>query len=238
MSARPPDVYEQLGVAMTCRSFQEYLDMFDLPEANLARGRILDVAAGASSFVAEAAHLGYQAMAADPLYSLSPSAIFQRGIEEIREASGKLASLKHVYDWSYYGSLEAHERLRVASLERFVRDYEAVGKTRYVNATLPNLPFEEGQFTTVLCSHFLFLYEAQFDFNFHLDAILNLARLLTTDGELRVYPTSGLNRKPYAELSRLQEALAKSGFYVDRVETPFRFLKSATTILCVRRHGD
>jgi hypothetical protein len=59
--------YEQLGVAMTCRSFAEYERMFDLVKSDLQKGSILDIASGASSFTAMARRHGYEAFAVDPL---------------------------------------------------------------------------------------------------------------------------------------------------------------------------
>lgn len=238
MSSNRQDTYEQIGVAMTCRCYQEYVDMFQLCEASLARGPILDVASGASSFVAEANRRGFQATAADPLYSLTPHEIYTRGVREIEESSQKLSALTHVYDWSYYGNLAHHEQQRRKSLEVFVHDYEVNRETpRYVAASLPNLPLLSQHFYTILCSHFLFLYEEQFDLEFHLSAIRELVRLLHPEGELRLYPISGFNRKPYSQLDVLIDALRADGLCVDTKETPFRFLHSATKYLIVRLNG-
>jgi hypothetical protein len=48
------EFYEQVGVAMTCRSFTEYEKMFVLKKEDLDQGSILDIAAGAASFTAAA----------------------------------------------------------------------------------------------------------------------------------------------------------------------------------------
>ncbi|MGU3470569.1 hypothetical protein ACLBWT_05325 [Paenibacillus sp. D51F] len=58
--------YGQQGVAVTCRSLEEYMAMFGLSEEDLAVGEIADVAGGASSFAADAAAPGYRAAAFDP----------------------------------------------------------------------------------------------------------------------------------------------------------------------------
>ena len=44
----------------------------------------------------------------------------------------------------------------------FLNDY-ATGRThgRYVDAELPDLPFDDSSFDIALCSHFLFLYTTQ-----------------------------------------------------------------------------
>ncbi|MEJ9368520.1 hypothetical protein P9253_06020, partial [Schinkia azotoformans] len=65
------ELYAQSGVAMTCRSYQEYKEMFMLKEGLLRNGRILDIASGASSLTAELNQKGYEAIAVDPLYTLT-----------------------------------------------------------------------------------------------------------------------------------------------------------------------
>ena len=81
-------LYEQIGVAMTCRSYEEYKKMFSLEDALLEKSKILDVAAGASSFVAKANIRGYDAV--DPLYSLTPEEMVTHGQKEMRKATQKL----------------------------------------------------------------------------------------------------------------------------------------------------
>ncbi len=46
--------YEQIGVAMTCRSYEEYERMFACDFGGSKLGAILDIAGGASSFTADA----------------------------------------------------------------------------------------------------------------------------------------------------------------------------------------
>lgn len=235
MSREKPDVYEQTGVAMTCRSFREYVDMFQLSPESLA-GPVLDVAAGASSFTAEANRKGIQAVAVDPLYSLDASSIYQHGKSEIQSATEKLSKLLDVYDWDYYGNLPAHEEERHQSLQIFHQDYVADPQHhRYIAGTLPFLPFENDAFSLVFCSHFLFLYESQFDFQFHLEAILQLVRVCKPGGRVLIYPLSTFAREPYARLEELEASLEQSGTQVTRIPTTFRFLKGATQVLQISK---
>lgn len=230
--------YVQHGVAMTCRSFQEYVDMFQLTPDILRRGRILDVAGGASSFVADACKQGCDVIAADPLYAHSPEAIAEHGEANRREATGKLEGLLDVYDWSYYGSLDRHEQIRADSLARFVDDYgRSDQRHRYVSASLPNLPFPDETFSLIVSSHFLFLYDLQFDPDFHIASIQTLIRLLQPGGEIRLYPLSTLARTRYPALDRVLEVVGRAhpNVEVDFVPTPFRFLLMATEYLRIRR---
>lgn len=74
---------EQTGVAMTYRGFEEYRRMFALEPETLAAGELLDAAAGASSFTAEASAAGYRAHAVDPRYTLEPGQLTAEAAAEI-----------------------------------------------------------------------------------------------------------------------------------------------------------
>lgn len=215
---------------MTCRSFQEYVDMFQLSNPLFTPGPILDVAAGASSFTAEANRNGYHAIAVDPLYRLDPQIIHTHGQREIEESTAKLTGLKDFYDWSYYGSLEAHQRNRERSLQVFVRDYSA-NPSRYIDATVPDTGLEGNRYALILCSHFLFLYADQFDVEFHIRAIRELIRLCRPGGEIRLYPLSTLKRERYPHMTTLLDAIRSDGVTADITPTPFRFLQSADAYL-------
>lgn len=200
--ARP--VYRQQGVAITCRSYEEYMRMFALEMENLKKGPILDVAAGASSFVAEASTMGLKAIAVDPSYDLSPAQMERKAMEEIEISTKKLDALQEHMDWTFYGSLKAHHQRRERSLHKFITDYERAQSERYVAASLPVLPFADHQFSLVLCSHFLFLYGEQFDYEFHRDAIMELIRVCKKrGGEVRIYPLKTLSFTTYSKLSEL-----------------------------------
>ena len=53
----------------------------------------------------------------------------------------------------------------MTAMRRFLADF-ARGKCegRYLDASLPDLPFEDNGFDLALSSHFLFLYSEQFDY--------------------------------------------------------------------------
>ncbi|WP_256449067.1 methyltransferase domain-containing protein, partial [Lysinibacillus sp. GbtcB16] len=73
-------------------------------------------------------------------------------------------------------------------MDRFLEDFaSSEGASRYHAAGLPVLPLERGSYDFVLCSHFLFLYEAQFNFDFHLEAVRELLRVCKPDGQVRIY---------------------------------------------------
>lgn len=204
--------YEQIGFAMTCRSYEEYLRMFELTDEDFMQGKVLDVAAGASSFTAEATRRGYEALAIDPRYAKSVQEWVAEASQEIEASTAKLVKLADVFDWSYYGNPDSHKAGRIASLKQFSEhlDTEA-GKACYKSGMLPNLPFASDTFSLVLCSHFLFLYADHLGTEFHIQSVLELMRVCKPGGEVRIYPVITLNWEPYAALDELLEAIRLAG---------------------------
>ncbi len=231
--------YEQIGVAMTCRSFDEYENMFVLDDALLRRGPVLDVAAGASSFTAQAVRQGYTACAADSLYHFTPEQIAEHGFSEIETSTEKLSKLKHLFCWDYYGSLERHRDNRLRSLKLFIDDYSLDdASSRYVKASLPALPFASDTFSLVLCSHFLFLYEEQFDYDFHVRALKELVRVCRKGGEIRIYPLAGFKWNVYPHLERLLEEMREYGATAETIRSRLPFMPGSTHLLRLAKTFD
>lgn len=218
--------YEQMGVAMTCRSYAEYERMFDLNDSELMAGRILDIAAGGSSFTAEMAVRGNaSAVAVDPRYGCNVEQWVREAAEEIELSTSKLSKLTDVYDWSYYGTPERHRDNRLRSLALFeahVRTSE--GKEHYVAGSLPKLPFADDSFSLVLCSHFLFLYSEQFDERFHADSILEMMRVCKPGGMVKIYPLVSFATEAYPGLARLLEIVTKAGGTPELLDSKLPFI--------------
>jgi len=222
------EIYEQFGVAMTCRSFEEYENMFMLDERLFKRGKVLDVASGGSSFVAELTKKGYAATAVDPLYKLSVGEMNKLGNKEIELASQRLEKVKHSYEWKSYGSLDSHNEIRRHSFHQFINSYKQdIMKEKYIPASLPSLPFDNDTFSLILCNHFLFLYQEQFDLTFHLEAIEEMIRITEKGGSIRIYPIVDFKYQMYPQLDELMDSLKKQDVCSKICETNFRFLPSA-----------
>jgi hypothetical protein len=228
--------YEQVGVAMTCRSFTEYEKMFVLEQEILEQGVILDIAAGASSFTATIKSKGIIAHAVDPLYNKSIAEMAEHGRNEIIISTEKLAKLTETYDWSFYGNIASHRENRLSSLDVFMEDYaKANAQDTYHPSALPELPFETNTFTLVLCSHFLFLYQEQFDYTFHLNAIMEMYRVCNVGGQIRIYPVYDLKGQPYSYLEHLINHMKQLGAAVELRTSQLPFLPGSTHFLNIRK---
>ncbi|HVW20463.1 MAG TPA: methyltransferase [Opitutaceae bacterium] len=229
----PPEL-QLPSVAFFGRTLDEYARFFSLDRSRLAGRRVLDVAAGPSSFTAEASALGAEAVAADPLYGCPAASLaayveldYRRMLEQMRRHPGLLR-------FGYFPSIEAAEASRRAAAARFLADYEAgFAQGRYVGARLPRLPFADGAFDLVLCAHLLFTYARLFDYAFHLAACLELMRV--GRGEARLHPLSGLDGRTYPELPRLQEDLRAAGIEAQAVAVDYEFFAGTGRMLVLRR---
>lgn len=231
-ASNPSKEFELGGVVPWGRRLSEYQAFFALDE--LASGSpILDAGGGPSSFAAEARKAGARVVAADPIYALRGDDIRHRFEETADAMRTGMRRASYRFNWSHYGSEEAVHRLRREALELFLEDFED-GKVegRYVSASLPSLPFEDGSFRVALVSHLLFLYGDDLDFGFHLASIRELLRVA---GEVRVFPLVNLDGLPSSHLPGVMRTLRSEGAVTELADVPFEFQKGATRMLRVRR---
>jgi hypothetical protein len=230
------EFYEQAGVAMTCRSFAEYEKMFVLKKEDLEQGVILDIASGASSFTAVAKSQGIKAYAVDPLYQKTIPEMAEHGRNEITISTDKLAKLTNKFDWTYYGNLELHQEIRLRSLDVFLEDYsKADAGHTYKSSALPQLPFPSNTFSLVLCSHFLFLYQEQFDYSFHILAVTEMLRTCQKGGQIRIYPVFDLKGVIYPNLERLMSQIQEQGALAELIASELPFILGSTHYLNIQK---
>ncbi|HTO02226.1 MAG TPA: class I SAM-dependent methyltransferase, partial [Opitutus sp.] len=101
--------------------------------------------------------------------------------------------------------------------------------SRYLGASLPKLPFLDGAFDVVLCAHLLFTYSRLFDFDWHLAACRELARV--SAGEVKIHPVCGLDGRRYAELERLQRELLTRGIRSQVARVDYEFFVGSQSML-------
>jgi predicted N-acetyltransferase YhbS len=221
-AARPPGMNLN-EVIPWGRSFQEYRAMFALTAEDLAAS-ILGCGDGPASFNAESAALGHRVVSADPIYSLSAAEIERRVKECYDVVMAQVRRDVDGYVWEHFRDPDHLGACRLAAMRRFLDDFETGrAEGRYVAASLPGLPFADGQFSLAVVSHLLFLYSGQLDLDFHLAAALELLRVA---GELRVFPLLGLDRRWSPHFGPVCEHLRRRGFEVEVVPTGYEFQRA------------
>lgn len=236
------------------RSLEEYTRFFSLDIDELRGRPVLDVAAGPSSFTAEACRRGIDAVAVDPLYGSTPEALaahvqldyskmfsqmrakprlFKTGPtlrQQIAPNRALISARPRVSPTMYFSSIDEAESERRAAAQRFLADYEAhFVHSRYIGASLPKLPFLDGAFDLVLCAHLLFIYAKRFDLEWHVAACRELARV--SAGEVRIHPVCGPDGRVYPEIECLRRELMTCGIRSDIVRVNYEFFAGGNSML-------
>jgi hypothetical protein len=207
--------------------------MFDLTAADLS-SRILDCAAGPSSFNAEMHWSGRAVVSCDPIYHFSAADISRR-IGETRESMlDATRQSRDNFVWDEYESPEQLAEIRLATMQEFLEDLPAgLTEGRYRIAELPNLPFADGEFDLALCSHFLFTYSALLSLEFHLAAIREMCRVAK---EARIFPLlEQFGSGHSSHVATVVRELTAEGYRCEVNRVPYEFQKGGNEMLRVRR---
>lgn len=212
------------------RTLDEYEAMFSLSPQDKA-GRILGCADGPASFNAEMTARGCRVVSVDPLYAFTPEAIAQRGRETFDLVLDQVRCNRQDFVWDRIDSPEALGQLRMAAQHLFLGDFPC-GKAdgRYIDASLPDLPFSDGAFDLALCSHFLFLYSQQFDLEFH---VLAMQEILRVAREVRVFPLLQLGGAPSPHVPGVVAACRAAGMCAELVSVNYEFMRNGNQMLRV-----
>lgn len=205
------------------RSYYEYLKMFSLKEEELVNVRILDCAAGASSFTSHLIKKGYDITAADILYGENPEEIKEQCVNDFHTLLKVHSGLDHKVDWNFFQDPEDLLQQRIAVYEEFIDDYALHKGERYIEGVLPTLPFGDNSFDLVLSSHLLFLYEERLGYDFHRDSVKEMLRV--SSQEVRIYPIVRLRGEgsKSAFLSCIINELKDiADFEIEKVDYQFR----------------
>jgi len=213
------------------RSFSEYQVMFSLSESDLTK-TILGCGDGPASFNAELTKAAGHVISVDPVYQFNSQQIRSRIEQVYPEVMSQVIKNSDDFIWKTITNIDELGQLRMAAMENFLNDYE-LGKEagRYINASLPILPFKEAEFELVLCSHYLFLYSEQVDQSQHILAMTELCRVAN---EVRVYPLLALDGSRSTHLEPTISHLQGRGFDVSLQTVKYQFQKGATQMLVVK----
>ncbi len=213
------------------RSYEEYVDMFDLSDGDLQR-LLLGCGDGPAGFNSMLTERGGSIVSVDPIYAFDSSQIRDRILETYEDVMPQMRSNQADYIWSTIASLEDLGRIRMSAMNSFLSDFEA-GKHqgRYIAGELPSLPFDNKKFDIALSSHFLFLYSAQLSAEFHLQALREMLRVAD---EVRVFPTVTLAGKPSPHFNFVTEHLTSDGFSVESKRVSYEFQRGGNEMLLIK----
>jgi hypothetical protein len=194
-----------------------------LTQPDLA-GAILGCGDGPASFNAEATALGHSIVSTDPIYAFSPDEIERRVYECYGTVISQLWQNTDEFVWNIFRDPDHLGECRLAAMRRFLADFAQDKQGgRYVAASLPSLPFADGQFSLALVSHLLFLYSEQLDLDFHIAAIKELLRVA---GEVRVFPLVSFDSRWSPHFGRVRDYLERAGFGIDVVAVEYDLIRA------------
>lgn len=213
------------------RSYEEYVAMFDLTEAELKQ-RILGCGDGPAGFNAELSRRGGTIVSVDPIYVFAATQLSKRIGQTYETVLAEIRKNRAAYAWNAISSPDELGRIRMSAMRGFLSDYDA-GKNsgRYIAGELPSLAFSDLVFDIALSSHFLFLYSTHLTLDFHIRAIMEMLRLAR---EVRVFPLLGLDGKKSPHLSPVIKQLAGKGFDLSVKRVPYEFQIGGDEMLVVR----
>jgi len=210
------------------RTFAEYTAMFALSESDL-KGSIVGCGDGPASFNTEARERGHHVLSTDPIYKFSAREIQIRIDATAPVIAEQMRKNQGEFVWDHFRDVDALVEARMKAMGLFLADYPTgTQEGRYVEASLPALPFQGKQFDLALCSHFLFLYSQQNSLDFHIEAISELCRV---SKEVRIFPLMELGSVPSRHLDEVIDRLRRAGQAVERVTVAYEFQKGANEML-------
>lgn len=210
------------------RSFKEYVAMFALSNEDLEK-RFLDCGSGPASFNASLTKLGGHITSVDPIYRFDSGELRSRINEAYEIIMEQVGKNKNEYVWEQISSVEELGRVRMRAMNEFLSDYTTgIKEGRYVDASLPALPFEDGEFDIALCSHFLFLYSEHLSEDFHIQSIRELCRV---SSEVRVFPLMEFGIGRSRHLETVIDILRADGFKARIEKVPYEFQKGGNEML-------
>jgi hypothetical protein len=217
------------------RSLAEYRAMFDLSAADLSR-RILGCGDGPASFNAEASTLGHTIVSCDPIYAFTAARIEARVNECYLAMIAQVKARPDNFNWDFFRDPDHLVEYRLSAMRRFLADFDAGKESgRYIVAALPTLLFADRAFDLALCSHFLFLYAAHFDADFHIRAV---AEMLRVADEVRIFPLLDLDCRPSVHVAPVREHFQRAGYQVEVIQVPYEFQRGGNEMLRISAPGD
>lgn len=217
------------------RSFEEYVAMFALSKEDLAK-RILGCGDGPASFNCILTKQGGHVISTDPLYRFGADQIAGRIRKTYDEVLRQTRNNENQFVWHHISSVEELGRVRMEAMKVFLSDYPTGRKDgRYIEASLPNLPFKDAALDIALCSHLLFLYSEQLSEDFHVRSIKELCRV---SSETRIFPLLELGAEKSRHLERITARLETDGLAVTIERVPYEFQKGGNEMMRIKHKSE
>lgn len=215
---------------ITGRTFEEYLDFFNLSIETLENKKILDCPSGVSSFIATAHQHGIEAYGCDIIYQFDPEAIVKQAELSIQKIYEDVTWMEG-FNFSFYGSVDKHKEFRTQALNHFVED---INKPYYSYETLPSLSYEDDAFDLLLSSHLLFVYDDRMSLEFHIQSIQEMLRVAK---EVRIFPLVDFKNSHHKEEKNFSPLVYEvlKHFSAEIILVDFEFQPGANAMLCIQR---
>lgn len=213
------------------RSYEEYIAMFGLMEADLDL-RILGCGDGPAGFNAELTKRGGTVVSVDPIYAFDAAQIRRRVADTYDTVMAQMRKNSSDYVWNVISSVEELGCVRMAAMDTFLSDYET-GKNdgRYIAGELPSIPFESGTFDITISSHFLFLYSEHLSAEFHLRALREMLRVAR---EVRVFPLLTLDGAKSPHVNFVTKGLSTHGCSIEVKRVSYEFQRGGNEMLVIK----
>ncbi|MBK1668049.1 hypothetical protein CKO28_08365 [Rhodovibrio sodomensis] len=214
------------------RSAADYRAMFALQPDDRTR-RLLGCGDGPAAFNAGWTGEGGRVVSLDPLYAWPVDAVRQRIEATFPDIVRRMHAEPERFALAAGETIDTLADRRWAAMQCFLADYADGGRAgRYVAGALARLPFADDAFDLALCSHLLFLYEAQLSRTFHRRALRELLRVAR---EVRVFPLVNLEARPSAYLAPMRTALSDHGAASEIVKVGYEVQRGARHMLRITR---
>ncbi|NKY24951.1 class I SAM-dependent methyltransferase [Nocardia gamkensis] len=188
-----------------------------MSEDDLSSGTILDCPGGASNFGLTVRADGGRCISVDPLYEIPPKDFEKLFDAEFPKLRAWASAQPNRFRFLQHDSASPWRHWRHGA-EQFLADYERSASDErgdYVAASLPELPFEDGEFSLALSGFLPFSYTNRFDLDFHIAAVAELLRVCR--GEVRLHPLNEITGQEYEHLEKLIAHLRETSLPFDRV---------------------
>ncbi len=217
------------------RTFEEYVDMFDLEERDLEKS-ILGCGDGPACFNAAMHQKGKKAVSIDPIYKFTDEEIQRRIDETYLKVMQQTRENQEKFVWHNIKSVEELGEIRMSAMKAFLMDYNAGKKEeRYLFAELPSLPFQDKQFDLALSSHFLFLYTDHLSLGFHIQSIDEMLRVAD---EIRIFPLVDMNANRSCYVDSVITRYRSLGFSAHEIQVDYEFQKGGNKMLRIYKNDN